>query len=57
MANIALIPLIIPQSEKVELKPLHMCPGYSNHTHSNKINISYIMTRGSEKDYIIAAEN
>jgi hypothetical protein len=67
MVNIALIPLIIPQFEKVELKPLYVCPGCSNHTYSNnmitgcnvrlnRVNISYIMVCLSKKDYIIVAE-
>jgi hypothetical protein len=61
MVNIALISLIIPQSEKVELKPLYVCSGCSNHTYSNnrinrcnvrynRINISYIMTRESKRE-------
>jgi hypothetical protein len=37
MVNIALKPLVIPQSEKVEPKPLHVCPGYSIHTYSNNM--------------------
>jgi hypothetical protein len=67
MVNIALIPLVIPRSEKTEPKPLYVCLGCSNHTYSNNIiarcnvrlngvNISYIMTCGSENDYIIVAE-
>jgi hypothetical protein len=67
MVNITLIPLVIPRSEKVELKPLYVCPGCSNHMYSNnmitrcnvrlnRVNISYKMTRRSEKDYIIVAE-
>jgi hypothetical protein len=28
---------VIPQSEKAELKPPHVCPGYSNHTYSNNM--------------------
>jgi hypothetical protein len=37
MVNIALIPLVIPQSKKVELKPLYVCPGCSLHTYSNNM--------------------
>jgi hypothetical protein len=55
-----------PSSKRAEPKPLYVCPGYSNHTYSNNMlnwwnvlikqsNISYIMTRGSKKDY--RAEN
>jgi hypothetical protein len=58
----------IAGSEKTEPKPIYMCPGCSNHTYSNNMvkrmqysikqsNISYIITRRSEKDYINAAEN
>jgi hypothetical protein len=35
MVNIALIPLVIPQFEKVEPRPLYVCPGCSNHTYSD----------------------
>jgi hypothetical protein len=63
-----LIPLVTPQFEKTELKPIYVCPGCSNHTYSNNMikqmqcsikqsNISYIMTHRSEKDYINAAKN
>jgi hypothetical protein len=37
MVNIALIPLVIPQSERVEPNPLYVCPGCSNHTYSNNM--------------------
>jgi hypothetical protein len=58
---------VIPRSEKYGTKPPYVCPGCSNHTHGNNMinrcnvikitsNSSSIMTRGSEKDYIIAAE-
>jgi hypothetical protein len=67
MVNLALIAIVIPRSKKVEPKPLYVCPGCSNHTYSNnmiircnvglnRVNISYIMTSGSEKDYIITTE-
>jgi hypothetical protein len=57
-----------PRSEKMEPRPLYVCPGCSNHTYSNNMirqmhclikqsNTSYIMTRRSKKDYIIAAKN
>jgi hypothetical protein len=60
-------PDVVPRSEKAESNPLYVCPGCSNHTYSNnminrcnvrqnRIIISYIMTCGSEKDYIIAVE-
>jgi hypothetical protein len=53
---------------EIEMKPPYVCPGCSNHTHGNNMinrcnvfnitsNSSYITTRGSEKDYINAAEN
>jgi hypothetical protein len=59
--------IVIPRSEKEGTKPPYVCPGCSNHTHGNNMisrcnvikitsNISYIMTRESEKDYIKAAE-
>jgi hypothetical protein len=35
MVNTTLIPLVIPQSEKTEPKPLYVCPGCSNHMYSN----------------------
>jgi hypothetical protein len=64
----ALIPLVIPWSEKTELKPPYMCPECLNHTYNNNMikqmqcsikqsNSSYIMIRRSKKDYINAAEN
>jgi hypothetical protein len=37
MVNIALIPLVIPQFEKVELKRLYVCPGCSLYTYSNNM--------------------
>jgi hypothetical protein len=37
MVNTALIPLVIPWSEKAGLKPLYMCPGCSNHMYSNNM--------------------
>jgi hypothetical protein len=53
---------------EIGTKPPYVCPGCSNHTHGNNMinrcnvfnitsNSSYITTRGSEKDYINAAEN
>jgi L-lysine 2,3-aminomutase len=59
---------VIPQSEKIELKPLYVCPRYSNYTYRNNMikqmqcsikqsNISYIMTYRSEKDYINVVKN
>jgi hypothetical protein len=59
--------VVTPRSEKEGTKPPYVCPGCSNHTHGNNMinrcnvikitsNSSSIMTRGSEKDYIIAAE-
>jgi hypothetical protein len=61
MVNTALIPLVIPRSEKTEMKPPYVCPGCSNHTYNNnminrchvrsyRVIISYIMTRGSEEN-------
>jgi hypothetical protein len=56
-----LIIYVIPRSEKMEPKPLYVCPRCSNHTYSNNMikqsNISYIMTRRSKKDYINAPKN
>jgi hypothetical protein len=37
MVNIALIPLVIPRSEKVGPKPLYVCPRCSIHTYSNNM--------------------
>jgi hypothetical protein len=37
MVNIALIPLVIPRSEKVGLNTLFVCPGCSIHTYSNNM--------------------
>jgi hypothetical protein len=37
MDNTALIPLVIPRSEKVESKPLYVCLGCSIHTYSNNM--------------------
>jgi hypothetical protein len=37
MANIALIPLIIPWFDRLEPKPIYVCPGCSNHTYSNNM--------------------
>jgi hypothetical protein len=37
MVNIALIPLVIPWSDRVEPKPLYVCLGCSNHTYSNNM--------------------
>jgi hypothetical protein len=37
MVNIALIPLLIPRSEKVEPKPPYVCPGSSIHTYNNNM--------------------
>jgi hypothetical protein len=37
MPSLAGYGAIIPQSEKIELKPLHVCPRYSNHTYSNNM--------------------
>jgi hypothetical protein len=31
------IPLVIPRSEKIEMKPPYMCPGCSNHTYNNNM--------------------
>jgi hypothetical protein len=31
------LPRVIPQSKKVELKPLYVCPGCSIHTYSNNM--------------------
>jgi hypothetical protein len=43
MVNMALIPLIIPSSEKVEMKPPYVCPGCLNHTYSNNmINMCHV---------------
>jgi hypothetical protein len=33
----ALIPLVIPHSEKAEIKPPYVCPGCSNLTYSNNM--------------------
>jgi hypothetical protein len=52
---------------EIGTKPPYVCLGCSNHTHGNNMinrcnvfnitsNSSYIMTRGSEKDYIKAVE-
>jgi hypothetical protein len=35
--NKALIPLVIPQSDRVEPKPLYVCPRCLNHTYSNNM--------------------
>jgi hypothetical protein len=35
--NTALIPLVIPRSEKEGMKPPYVCPGCSNHTYSNNM--------------------
>jgi hypothetical protein len=54
--------LSYPGCKRVELKPRYVCPGHSNHTYNNNTiirwniwlqqsNISYIMTRRSQKDY------
>jgi hypothetical protein len=67
MVNIALIPLVIPRSKKGEMKPPYVCPRCSNHTYNNnminrchvqqyRVIISYIMTHGSEENYINAVE-
>jgi hypothetical protein len=37
MVNVALIPLLVPRSKKVELKPLYVCPGCSIHMYSNNM--------------------
>jgi hypothetical protein len=37
MVNIALTPLAIHQSEKLEPKPLYVCPGCSLHMYSNNM--------------------
>jgi hypothetical protein len=37
MVNLAPIPLVIPRSERVEPKPLYVCPGCSIHTYSNNM--------------------
>jgi hypothetical protein len=37
MVNLALIPLVIPRSEKVEPKPPYVCLECSNHTYSNNM--------------------
>jgi hypothetical protein len=37
MVNIALVSLVIPRSEKVEPKPLNVCPGCSLHMYSNNM--------------------
>jgi hypothetical protein len=61
MFNMALIPLVIPCSEKTEMKPPYVCPGCSKHMYNNnminrchvrsyRVFISYIMTRGSEEN-------
>jgi hypothetical protein len=43
MVNTTLIPLVISHFEKAEMKPLYMCPGYSNHTYNNDmINRCYV---------------
>jgi hypothetical protein len=59
--------LVVPRSEKAETKHPYMCPGCSNHTYNNnminrchiqqnRVINSYIMTRGSEENYINIAE-
>jgi hypothetical protein len=37
VVNVALITLVIPWSDRVELKPLYMCLGCSNHTYNNNM--------------------
>jgi hypothetical protein len=64
MVNTALIPLVIPRFKEVEPKLPYMCPGsYIAHMvihcgkidamfdYLNRVNISYIMTKGSQKYY------
>jgi hypothetical protein len=44
----AMIGLAIPLSEKVELKPLYVCPGYSIHTYRNNMMQMHCSIKDSE---------
>jgi hypothetical protein len=43
MVNMALIPLVILRSEKIETEPPFVCLGCSNHTYNNNmINMCHV---------------
>jgi hypothetical protein len=66
MVNMALVPLVLPRSEKVEPKPLYVCLGCLIHTYSNNMIHMQCLIKHSRyslhndpwvfKDYINAAE-